>query len=194
MSVLNDSYQFTSGKFIEIVQGDLTQETLDAIVNAANSSLQHGGGVAAAIVRKGGYQIQEESNAWVRAHGLVQHSKPAQTYAGNLPCRYIIHAVGPIWGEGNEDAKLAAAINGSLSLADQLELTSLAFPAISTGIFGFPKDRAAHIFFNTIQSHFEEHPQSSLQLIRLTLYDNPTLQVFLTAFSEWKSGNEIDKV
>ena len=85
MSVLNDSYQFTSGKFIEIVQGDLTQETLDAIVNAANSSLQHGGGVAAAIVRKGGYQIQEESNAWVRAHGLVQHSKPAQTYAGNLP-------------------------------------------------------------------------------------------------------------
>ncbi len=112
----------TGGRTLQMVQGDLTQESVDAIVNAANSQLQHGGGVAGAIVRRGGPQIQAESEAWVREHGPVSHAKPAITRSGSLPCRYIIHAVGPVWGEGDEDAKLSAAIHGALAAADRLKI------------------------------------------------------------------------
>src|SRR5512147_2528060 len=111
-----------SGKRIQIVQGDITAESVDAIVNAANRHLQHGGGVAGAIVRKGGAGIQAESDAWVRAHGPVPYGEPAYTAAGRLPCRFVIHAVGPVWGEGQEDEKLTAAVAGSLRLADRLGL------------------------------------------------------------------------
>ena len=85
---------FPSGAEFQIVQGDITQEAVDAIVNAANSHLQHGGGVAGVIVRQGGQAIQQESDAWVRAHGPVSHTEPAYTSAGRLPCKYVIHAVG----------------------------------------------------------------------------------------------------
>jgi O-acetyl-ADP-ribose deacetylase (regulator of RNase III) len=171
------------------VQGDLTQERVDAIVNAANAELQHGGGVAAAIARKGGPQIQAESDAWVQEHGPVRHAEPAYTRAGNLPCRYVIHAVGPVWGAGDEDAKLSAAVAGSLSLAEQLGLASVAFPAISTGIFGFPKARAARIMLTTIQDTFTRNPGSSLRLVRLTLFDPPAVAAFQEAWDS-RAGDE----
>lgn len=173
---------FPAGQSLQLVQGDLTAEPVDAIVNAANSHLQHGGGVAGVIVRKGGHEIQAESDAWVRAHGPVTHTEPAYTQAGRLPCRYVIHAVGPVWGEGDEDRKLAAAVNGSLALADRLGLSSIAFPAISTGIFGFPKERAAGILFSTIEEYYTHHPASGLRLARLTLFDQPTIDAFLQAW------------
>jgi O-acetyl-ADP-ribose deacetylase len=179
MSILQLGYTYPTGQQLEIVQGDITGEAVDAIVNAANSHLQHGAGVAGAIVRRGGYQIQQESTEWVQQHGTVGHTEPAYTSAGKLPCRYVIHAVGPVWGEGDEDAKLASAIRGSLQLADRLELASIAFPAISTGIFGFPKERAARIFFETLQDYFSANPTSGLKLVRLTLYDRPSLTIFL---------------
>ena len=116
---------FPSGTEFQIVQGDITLEAVDVIVNAANSHLQHGGGVADVIVRQGGQVIQQESDAWVRTHGPVSHAEPAYTLAGRLPCKYVIHAVGPIWGEGEEDAKLCAAVRGSLKLADELKLESI---------------------------------------------------------------------
>ena len=163
------------------------QEAVDAIVNAANAQLQHGGGVAGAIARRGGPSIQAESNAWVREHGPVSHSEPAYTRAGSLPSRYVIHAVGPVWGSGDEDAKLAAAIRGSLSRAEQLELKSIALPAISTGIFGFPVARAASIFLTTLQDYFTENPTSCLKLVRLTLYDRKTLDIFI---QEWEKGRD----
>jgi O-acetyl-ADP-ribose deacetylase (regulator of RNase III) len=172
-------YKFPSCQILQIVQGDLTEEQVDAIVNAANAHLQHGGGVAGAISRCGGPQIQAESNAWVRQHGPVLHDRPAYTSAGNLRCRYVIHAVGPMWGEGNEDAKLAAAVSGSLELADQLALTSIAFPAISTGIYGFPKERAAGVILDAIHAYYAENPASGVMLVRLTLIDQPTIQAFL---------------
>ena len=125
-----------------LVQGDLTEERVDAIVNAANSRLQHGGGVAGAIARRGGAQIQAESDAWVRAHGEVAHDRPAVTGAGRLDCKAVIHAVGPVWGEGGEDAKLRAAVLGALGAAEERGFGSIALPAISTGIFGFPKSAA----------------------------------------------------
>jgi O-acetyl-ADP-ribose deacetylase (regulator of RNase III) len=170
------------GQKLQIAQGDLTLESVDAIVNAANSGLQHGGGVAWAISRRGGEAIQRESNAWVRQHGPVSHAEPAYTSGGELPCKYVIHAVGPVWGEGDEDHKLAMAINGSLRRADELKLESIAFPAISTGIFGFPKDRAARIMFAEIEKYFAENQNSGIKLVRLTLFDQPTIEAFLNAW------------
>ncbi len=181
-------YQFPGGQSLEIAQGDITTEDVEAIVNAANAMLQHGAGVAGAILRKGGPQIQEESDAWVRQHGPITHSRPAYTHAGRLPFRYIIHAVGPIWGEGDEQSKLSAAISGSLQLAEMLGIHSLAFPAISTGIFGVPKDLAARVFLQTIADYFSQSPNSPLSLVRITLYDTPTLEVFLETFETWRKS------
>ena len=96
-----------SDQIIQLVQGDITEEDVDAIVNAANEHLQHGGGVAGTISKKGGRIIQKESDDWVQKHGPVSHSHPAWTSGGLLPAKYVIHAVGPVWGDGDEDNKLA---------------------------------------------------------------------------------------
>ena len=180
--------QLATGQVLQVVQGDLTQESVDAIVNAANAHLQHGVGVAGAITQRGGPQIQAESDAWVRRHGPVAHDKPAYTGAGNLPCRYVIHAVGPIWGEGDEDTKLSAAIRGSLRLADQLSLASIALPAISTGVFGFPKKRAADVILRTIHDYFTDNPASGLKQVRLVLFDRPTVDSF---FQVWDALDQV---
>lgn len=187
MSSVLASFTFPSGQMLEIARGDLTQEALDAIVNAANASLAHGGGVAGAISRAGGPEIQRESSAWVHQNGPVSHAQPAYTGAGRLPCRYVIHAVGPIWGEGGEDAKLAQAVRGSLARAEELGLASIAFPAISTGIFGFPKERAVPIFLETFRQYFFQNPDSGLTRLRMTLMDEDILQMFLQALSAWDS-------
>lgn len=179
--------ELASGQLIQLVQGDITTETVDAIVNAANSHLQHGGGVAAAIVRRGGHQIQAESDEWVRRHGPVSHDSPAYTGAGSLPCRYVIHAVGPVWRPGAEqeaDQALRAAVTGSLRVAEELNLTSIALPAISTGIFGFPKERAARLILSAMEAYFQEHPEGSLKQVRVTLFDQPTLQAFLDVWTD----------
>jgi O-acetyl-ADP-ribose deacetylase len=187
MSDRKSGYTFPDGQVVEIAHGDITEETLDAIVNAANEYLQHGGGVAGAIVRKGGVIIQQESDRWVAENGPVTHINPAYTSAGRLACKYVIHAVGPVWGQGDEDARLSAAVHGCLRLAESLGLQSLAMPAISTGIFGFPKDRAAAIILTTIAAYFQHQPQSTLKLVRLTLFDQPTLSIFLESFNGWQS-------
>ena len=179
------SHKFENGQLLELVHGDLTHEKVDAIVNAANAYLRHIGGVANAISRKGGPEIQAESDLWIQHHGPVKHSKPAYTAAGKLPCRFVIHAVGPMWGEGDEDKKLSQAVSGSLSLATRLGFSSLAIPPISTGIFGFPKERAARIFFQTIGQFFKSNPDSSIRLVRLTIIDKETLDIFAQAFAEW---------
>ncbi|HZD57069.1 MAG TPA: macro domain-containing protein [Anaerolineales bacterium] len=184
MNQVLSAHMLSSGQEIQIVQGDLTKENVGAIVNAANEHLQHGGGVARAIARAGGPVIQEQSNQWVREHGPISHAEPAYTHAGDLLARYVIHAVGPVWGSGDEDSKLAAAVDGSLKVADQLHLSSMAFPAISTGIFGFPKERAARVILKSIQDYFAASPDSGLKQVRLTLYDQPTVDAFLKI---WKS-------
>ena len=179
----------STGQTTQIVQGDLTAETTDAIVNAANEYLSHGGGVAWAIVRGGGEIIQQESDEWIRVHGTVSHARPAWTSGGRLSAKYVIHAVGPVWGDperaqgvGDEDAKLTAAVNGSLEVADELKCSSISFPAISTGIFGFPKEHAAHVIFSAIENYFS-HRQSGIKLVRLVLFDESTIHVFLEV---WK--------
>lgn len=184
MSHLLREFLLPAGQRFQLCQGDLTTEPVDAIVNAANRYLSHGGGLAAAIVERGGESIQAESDAWVRLHGPVSHAEPAFTQAGRLPCRYVIHAVGPMWGEGDEDQKLEAAVTGALRLADQLTLSSIALPAISTGIFGFPKDRAAGIILTAVEAYFSQHTASRLNLVRLTLYDQPTFDAFLQVWNK----------
>ena len=171
-----------TGQAIQIEQGDITAETTDAIVNAANEYLQHGAGVAGAIARKGGLAIQKESEAWVRKNGTVSHSQPAWTSGGNLAAKYVIHAVGPVWGDGNEDAKLAEAINGSLEVAETLKCSSISFPAISTGIFGFPKERAAGVIFSAIENHFSLR-SSGIRLVKLVLFDESTIHAFMGAWT-----------
>jgi O-acetyl-ADP-ribose deacetylase (regulator of RNase III) len=188
MSIELKSFQFPSGSKLSLRQGDLTQEKVDAIVNAANEHLMHGGGIAALIARRGGRTIQAESNAWVREKGPISHDSPAHTSAGDLPCRYVIHAVGPIWGSGDEDNKLAAAIGGSLRRAEELELESIAFPAISTGIFGFPKERASKVMYQAIRDYFDTHPESKIKDVRLVLYDQATADVFVKGWEAFQQG------
>jgi O-acetyl-ADP-ribose deacetylase (regulator of RNase III) len=163
---------------LQLVQGDITCQDVDAIVNAANEQLRHGGGVAAAIARAGGPPIQTESNRWIEQHGPVGHANPALTSGGNMPCQYVIHAVGPRWGSGNEDHKLEQAVLGSLRLADDIDLRSVALPAISTGIFGFPLKRAAKVILQAIERYASEHLNSKLDKVRIVLYDDPTAAAF----------------
>ena len=151
-----------AGQSLQLVQGDITSETTDAIVNAANEYLRHGAGVAGAIVRRGGPAIQRESEAWIQAHGTVSHAEPAWTSAGNMACRIVIR--------------------GALRVADELGLVSMAFPAISTGIFGFPKERAAGVLFASIREYLEK--TSNLKLIRVVVYDNETLSAFEKAWDD----------
>lgn len=157
-----------------ILQGDITGAETDAIVNAANSHLVHGGGVAAAIVRRGGRVIQEESDEI----GFVPEGEVAVTTAGALAARYVIHAVGPKGGDPQGDEKLHRAVANSLNKAAELGLTSISLPAISSGIFGFPKDRCAEILIATARRYLSENPNSSIKQIDLVLFDDETVRTF----------------
>lgn len=182
MSRVSRTQTLAGGCRLLLVHGDLTEEAVDAIVNAANGRLQHGGGVAGAIVRRGGQIIQQESDAWVHAHGPASPTHPALTSAGRLPCRAVIHAVGPVWGEGDEDRKLAAAVTSSLALAEAQGFHSLALPAISTGIFGFPKARGAGVIVQSVLDFAAATPAHALAEVRITIIDKPTLDIFCIEF------------
>ena len=157
---------------LELVQGDITEQTTDAIVNAANAALQMGGGVAGAIRRRGGPAIQEECNMI----GGTPVGGAVITTGGNLPAKYVIHAVGPIHGDDHDDEKLKDSTLNSLKLADKNRLKSIAFPAISTGIFGFPKDRCATIMLSTTIAYLDG--PTGLEKVVYCLYDNETLELF----------------
>lgn len=180
MSTIKFEYCLPSGQIIRLVHGDITEEHVDAIVNAANSNLQHGGGVAAAIVRKGGAVIQKESDKI----GYVPVGQVALTTAGKLPAKKVIHAVGPRWGEGDEDNKLRSAVWNSLLKAHEEGFKSIAMPAISSGIFGFPKDSCAKVLIQTTLDFCTQYANSSLREIRFTLIDEPTVAIFLGEFKQ----------
>jgi O-acetyl-ADP-ribose deacetylase (regulator of RNase III) len=170
--ILNDRTE------VRILRGDLTQSDAEAIVNAANERLQHEAGVAGAIVSKGGRVIQTESNQWVRDYGPITHDRPALTTAGDLTSEFVVHVVGPRWGEGDEDRKLKLAIDATLELAQEEGFRSIAFPAISTGIFGFPMERAAELILTTMQDFSERASKLSLRRIDLVLFDKPAAESF----------------
>jgi O-acetyl-ADP-ribose deacetylase len=168
------------GKTLRLVQGDITERAVDAIVNAANSYLQHGGGVAGAIVRKGGQIIQEESDRI----GYVPVGDAAITVAGNLQAKFVIHAVGPRMGEGDEDNKLKSAVLNSLLRASEKGLKSISIPAISSGIFGFPKDRCAMVLIREAIHYLKDYRDTSLELIEFCVYDAPTVEYFEKEFEK----------
>ena len=157
---------------IKLVQKDITDLDADVIVNAANAQLILGGGVAGAIKRKGGQKIQEECNEI----GGTFVGGAVITTGGNLKARYVIHAVGPRMGEGDEDSKLTNAVLNSLKLMNEQGLKTIAFPAISTGIFGYPIDRCAKIMIFTVKKYLAGETQ--IKEVIFCLYTNSDYEVF----------------
>jgi putative ATPase len=163
---------------IEVVVGDLTAQPVQAIVNAANEHLAHGGGVAAAIVRAGGRTIQDESDQWVREHGPVGPGQAAVTSAGSLPAKHVIHVVGPRYRAGQDNASLLAeAVTAALDAASSVGARTIAFPAISAGIFGYPRAEACQVIVDSIRSH----AASEMERIVLVGYDEEAAEDFRRA-------------
>ena len=172
---------------MSLYQGDITDEQVDAIVNAANEWLQHGAGVAAAIVHKGGRQIQDESNWITKQYGPLDVGGTAHTSGGNLPYRYVIHTVGPRWKEHGREKSISLlhrACVESLRRAAQLELSSIALTAISSGIFGMPKDICARVMFEVVEkfSSSNDAEFSTLRDVRIVIIDDSTISVFQEEF------------
>ncbi len=157
---------------LEIIRADITESDCDAIVNAANAQLILGGSVAGVIRRKGGLTIQQECNKI----GPTFVGGAVITGAGNLKAKYVIHAVGPQTGEGDEDTKLKNATVNSLKLADKHKLQSIAFPAISTGIFGYPADRCAKIMLSAIIEYLKG--ETGIKKVVMCLFDDKMLGIF----------------
>ncbi len=173
MDILEKKINHTT---LRLVSADLTERDVDAIVNAANTHLQHGGGVAGAIVRKGGRIIQDESDRI----GYVPVGGAAITGAGRLKTRFVIHTVGPRMGEGDEDAKLRKAVVSVLALATDKGFKSISLPAISAGIFGFPRDRCAKILVNESVFFLKNNAASSLELVEFCIVDKEAFKYFKT--------------
>lgn len=162
---------------IQIIRGDITRIPVDAIVNAANSSLLGGGGVDGAIHRAGGPDILEECRKIVARQGGCKTGKAVITTAGRLPAKYVIHTVGPVWngGNNNERALLANCYRNSLQLAQEHHCNSISFPAISTGVYRFPKDEAAKIAMHTVKEYLEEHDH--FEKVVFVCFDEETEQL-----------------
>ncbi len=162
-----------NGRVLRLVEGDITGLDVDAIVNPANQHLQLGAGVAGAIRAKGGPSIQQECDAI----GHCDVGGAVITGGGNLKARHVIHAVGPFGTDPDADEKLVSATCRSLAVAEQNDLASIAFPAISTGVFGYPMDRCAHFMLKTVRKHLET-ATGSLRVVIMCLYGQAALDAF----------------
>lgn len=173
--------KMVDGKTIRLLRGDITREDVDAIVNAANSSLMGGGGVDGAIHRAGGTQILEECKQIRSLQGQLSPGFAVITSGGKMKARHVIHTVGPVWRDGtcNEEETLASSYRESLLLAAQYDLKTVAFPSISTGAYGFPLDKAAPIAISTTKEFLQD--DSSIEEVRFVLFD-------AFAFSEFQSA------
>ena len=155
-----------------MVRGNLLEEPVDAIVNAANGHLAHGGGVAGVIARAAGPALQEESDRIVRNRGILASGTAVVTGAGKLPFKGVIHAVGPRFGEGDEEAKLVDALSAAFARAVENHWASVAFPAVSSGIFAVPLDICARAYLRAARA-------SPLSNVRLCLRDQPVIDAVL---------------
>ncbi|MEP7144851.1 MAG: O-acetyl-ADP-ribose deacetylase [Ferruginibacter sp.] len=170
---------------IEIIRGDITTIKADAIVNAANSSLLGGGGVDGAIHRKGGNAILEACKAIRNKQGGCKTGEAVITTAGNLPATYVIHTVGPVWQGGNnlEEELLKSCYVNSLKLADKKQITTIAFPNISTGIYGYPKKLAVEIAAKAVINFLGDNPVPGIKVISFICFDEENYQLYLDKFS-----------
>jgi O-acetyl-ADP-ribose deacetylase (regulator of RNase III) len=166
---------------VTLLTGDITLQDADAIVNAANEQLAPGGGVCGAIHRAGGPAIREECAKIVQQRGPLPTGQAVATTGGKMKARYVIHTVGPVWhgGRRGEAEKLASSYRESIRVADKLKLNSIAFPSISTGIFGYPVELAAPIALEAVA----EAVQSSQHVteVRFVLFDQPTFDAYCAA-------------
>ena len=171
-----------NGCRLSLVQGDITQQSIDAIVNAANSSLMGGGGVDGAIHRAGGAAILEECREIVAKIGQLPVGEAVITTAGNLPAGYVIHTVGPVWhgGDQREPELLGNAYRNSLTIAASETLKSVAFPSISTGAFGYPIAQASDVAIRTVATFLDEEP---LEEVRFVLFSGDDLEMYADALA-----------
>jgi len=172
---------------IRVKKGDITKVEIDAIVNAANTSLMGGGGVDGAIHKAGGKDILEECRAIRNREGGCKVGEAVYTTAGRLNAQYVIHTVGPKWNKGNsnESEKLKRCYINSLKIAESLKLKSIAFPNISTGIYGYPKNEAAEIAIKTIK----EHKGNSLSLVQFVCFDDDNYMIYQNKLQDSSQSN-----
>ncbi|MFP4027421.1 MAG: O-acetyl-ADP-ribose deacetylase [Candidatus Brocadiia bacterium] len=166
---------------LELVQGDITEQDVNAIVNAANSGLRGGGGVDGAIHRAGGPEVMEEC----RKLGGCPTGDAVITTAGNLPADHVIHTVGPRYRNGGSGERelLASAYRSSLDVAVEHGLRKIAFPSISTGVYGYPIEEASHVALSAVTQHIKAHPDS-FDLVRFVLFTEADYAVYATALEE----------
>lgn len=176
--------QFLFGdRELVIKVADLLSAPVDVIVNPANGGLSHGGGVAGQISQQGGEVVQRESDLFIKEHGVLESGMVAFTSAGRLPYEAVIHAVGPRMGEGHEQRKIEQAVSSSLMLCNMHDWNSVAFPAISTGIFGVPLEISARAFFRAITSFWDARMDTAPEKVVICLTDK-SFQPFFNAFQE----------
>jgi putative ATPase len=182
--------EYPGGRAFEVVTGDLRKEPVDAIVNAANGHLAHGGGVAAAIARAAGPALEEDGDRIVAERGEVPVGDAVVTTAGRLPFKGVIHAVGPHQGLGREEERLEQALQAAFLRAHERGWASVSFPAVSSGIFAVPLDVCARAYVRAVRGFFAAHPDTSLRTVRLCLFDGPLVELMkaelLTATSSRK--------
>jgi O-acetyl-ADP-ribose deacetylase (regulator of RNase III) len=171
---------------LKLLNSDICDEQVDAIVNAANEELSHGGGVAGAISRRGGSVVNKESRIWIQQHGRVKTGTAAFTRGGNLAAKYVIHAVGPIYHNGKEGAKaqLISCVRNSLILGEKLGVKSISFPAISSGIFGYPKEESADVIMKCVARYLFEDREEKIEEVRITIIDKLTYDIFKAKFKQ----------
>lgn len=173
--ILVKQLKFAGGREFVVVVYDLLWEQVDCIVNAANGGLSHGGGVAAAISKAAGPRLDEEGFSLVKERGRIPVGDAVVTTAGNLPFKGVIHAVGPMMGEGDEENKIVQALHSAFLRAHERKWKSLSFPGISSGIFSVPYSICARAYVGAVKEFFQNFPDSSLKTIRLCLFNGPLL-------------------
>jgi O-acetyl-ADP-ribose deacetylase (regulator of RNase III) len=169
--------EFPGGRVFEVVVGDLLAEPVDAIVNAANGHLAHGGGVAAAIARAAGAALIQEGDTLVRERGEIPVGEAVATTAGELSFKGVIHAVGPSQGQGREEERLEKALRSAFLRAHERGWSSVSFPAVSSGIFAVPLDACSRAYVAAVRGFWAEHPDSSVKALRLCLLRGPLLDL-----------------
>jgi len=173
-----------------VVRGDITAQDVDVVVNAANEHLAHGGGVALAIARAAGPELQEESNRWVAEHGPVRPGTAAVTTGGRLPAAHVVHVVGPRYAKGRDNAgALRAAVAAALDATAALGAKTLAMPAISAGIFGYPLDEATAVIVDAAARWVGKHP-GALDEVRFVGYEERAARAFVRALDTLDDGPE----
>jgi len=178
------------GQKLSLVIGDICDQDVEAIINPSNQELSHDGGVSGALVQKGGKEIQKESNKWIKKHGKLDVGESAITTAGTLHAKYIIHTVGPRWGEKKEVPKLRNAIYGAMKLVESQNLKSVALPAISLGAFEFPVKKGVRTILEALTEFLsvEVQKDSKLKDVRIVLLDKKS-EVYETFHEEFNKMN-----